>query len=76
MTRFEKFNTWLAWRLPKELTYWSFIRVMAHASGNEFSHRHPDSITFSEAARAWFSDPTTSTSTPSLEPAEPSKDTD
>lgn len=44
----------LAFALPDRVALWAFIRVMAYASARvENGTRHPNSITYEEAYKAW-----------------------
>lgn len=45
----EKIAIWVAWRLPRQVALWAFIRV---CSAQE---THPDDITYRSAHDAWIS---------------------
>jgi hypothetical protein len=46
------FWIWLAWKLPRELTYWCAVRVMAHAS-ERFPSKEVDSLTPADCLKSW-----------------------
>lgn len=33
----DKIAMWLAWRMPKRITHWCAVRVVAHATQGEYS---------------------------------------
>lgn len=48
----EKFWIWIAWKLPRKLTYWTSLRLMVFAwahPGNET----PDEISIMDALKRW-----------------------
>jgi hypothetical protein len=49
-----KFYQWLARHLPKQLVYFCYIRVHAHATCTTYSNRHPDEVNWREALDAWM----------------------
>lgn len=49
----DKLCQWLAWRLPRRLAYWAFIRVHSHATCTVYRDKSPDEITWVQAAAAW-----------------------
>lgn len=48
----DKFWRWIAWRLPKGLAYWVYIRVFAYAT-TVHSTKAPDELTYSDTMKAW-----------------------
>ncbi|HEX8838231.1 MAG TPA: hypothetical protein VF748_14915 [Candidatus Acidoferrum sp.] len=36
-TMIEKFQLWLAWKMPRRLVYWCAIRLLAHATTGKYS---------------------------------------
>jgi len=49
----ERFLVWLAWKLPNRLCYWAYMRVHAHATCTDYRDKHPDEVTWSQAAVSW-----------------------
>ena len=49
----EKWWTWIVWLLPRNLIYWSAIRLMAHASTGAWGDEHPDDISIMKALARW-----------------------
>ena len=49
----EKIVTWVAWHLPKNLVYWAFIRLAAHATTGKYGNTHPDELSVMEALNRW-----------------------
>lgn len=49
----EKLSMKLAWLLPKRVAAWAYIRVHAHATCTDFSNKHPDEVTLSDALKCW-----------------------
>ena len=49
----EKLQQWLAFKLPKQLVYWSAIRVLAHATCGAYSATVVPELTAMEALRRW-----------------------
>ena len=49
----ERFYQWLAWKLPRRVALWCYIRVMAHATTTIYSDQHPDDVGYSAAYKAW-----------------------
>jgi hypothetical protein len=43
----------IAWRLPKRLVMWSYIRVVAHATTGQYSDTVVPEITATEALKRW-----------------------
>jgi hypothetical protein len=43
---------WLAWKLPRRLAFWCYIRVVSHATILH-SDLTPDELTFGMISRAW-----------------------
>lgn len=44
---------WASRALPRELAYWAFIRVYAHATTGKYGNTHPDKIGYGKVARRW-----------------------
>jgi hypothetical protein len=44
----EQFFMWLAWSMPREMAYWTFIRVSTHQYSGS-----PDARTVEQALKAW-----------------------
>ena len=50
----EKFYQWLAFKLPKRLVYWCYIRVHSYATTTEeFKDKTPDEVNWHQALEAW-----------------------
>ena len=50
----ERFWTWLAWKLPRRLAYWTAIRVNAAATqAPQFSDKTPEQVSVMDALRVW-----------------------
>lgn len=49
----ERFYAWLAYRLPKRLAYWCYVRVHSYATVTEFTDRTPEEVNCFEAMKAW-----------------------
>lgn len=43
----------IAWKLPKPLVKWCYIRVAAHATMGEWGSTEPDSLGMMEALKRW-----------------------
>lgn len=43
----------IAWRLPKWLVYWCFIRVVAHATTGAYSSQIVPDLTAMDALKRW-----------------------
>jgi hypothetical protein len=50
---YEKLAIWIAWRLPKRVVLWAFIRVAAHATTGKYGNTHPDSIGYKDMHDRW-----------------------
>lgn len=44
---------WIAWRLPKRLVMWSYIRVGAHATQGQYSNTVVPELGMMEALGRW-----------------------
>ena len=64
-----KFYQWLAYKLPKQLIYFCYIRVHANATCTKYSNRHPDEVNWREALDCWLPNGCTEITTGS-QPAE------
>lgn len=49
----EKLLTFIAWRLPRSLVYWCFIRLWAHGTTGQWGNTHPGEMTFEQASKRW-----------------------
>ena len=49
----ERFYIWLAWKLPKKLTYWAAMRVLANATSGEYSNQGVASVSAIDAITRW-----------------------
>lgn len=49
----ERAAMWLAWRMPRWLAYWCFVRIAAHGTTGEWSGSVPDQLSVMEAMRRW-----------------------
>ena len=52
----ENIYRWLAWKLPKNLAKWAYIRVFAYST-SVHPTKTPDEITYSQTAKAWERQP-------------------
>ena len=54
MRTLEKFQMWVAWRMPRWLTYWCSVRLIAHATATD-EHRHTAAgeLTCMDALKVW-----------------------
>jgi len=56
MTKYElkeKFYSWLAWKLPRELVMWAAIRLGANATQGKWGHTVVPELTFMDALQRW-----------------------
>lgn len=49
----ERLLLWVAWHMPREIVYWCFIRLAAHATTGEFADREVPEVTCIEALTRW-----------------------
>ena len=49
----EKFWAWLAYKVPKRLAYWCYVRVHSHSTVTKFTDKHPSEVNCFEAMEAW-----------------------
>ena len=49
----DKLACWLAWKLPRSLAYWCFMRVGAHATTGEWEKQVVPDLLFMDAATRW-----------------------
>ncbi len=49
----ERFWIWLAWRLPRQLAYWTMIRVAAEASTGKYRHIEAPALLVVDALQRW-----------------------
>lgn len=45
--------SWLAWRLPRPLVQWAYIRVVAHSTTGDYSNTAPGELDVMTALRRW-----------------------
>lgn len=43
----------LAWKLPRRLVMWCFVRVVAHATAGEWGNSSPTEVNTMEALNRW-----------------------
>jgi hypothetical protein len=51
--RIEKLATWIAWHLPRQIVYWTIVRIFAVSSTGKFSNKEAGSITLFDAIEVW-----------------------
>lgn len=49
----EKFVMWVAWHLPKKLVYWCTIRLMAHATTDQYSGQIVPELLAMDVLKRW-----------------------
>jgi hypothetical protein len=49
----EKTLLYIVWKLPKEIVYWSFIRVSAHATTGQYGKHNPHDVSIMDALERW-----------------------
>jgi hypothetical protein len=49
----EKFQMWLAWRLPRWLVYFATVRAIAHATGGQYSNTVVPDLRAIEVLNRW-----------------------
>lgn len=49
----EKLITFIVWRLPKSIVYWSAIRVGANATQGDYGNESPTDLNFVTALKRW-----------------------
>ena len=49
----ENFWIWLAWKLPRPLTYWASIRLLSSATCGEWSNESPTTLLAMDALKRW-----------------------
>jgi hypothetical protein len=54
--RAEKFWTFLAWKLPKKLAYWAYIRVGVHGTQGPYSNQVVPELLMVEGLERWGKD--------------------
>lgn len=45
--------SWIAWRLPRRLVYWSSVRLMTYGTVGKYGTQKPNQLTIDEALRRW-----------------------
>lgn len=43
----------IVWTLPREIVYWSVIRVWSQGTTRQWGNTHPDELTWGEALKRW-----------------------
>jgi hypothetical protein len=51
--RKEKVIMWIAWRLPRRVVMWSYIRVGAHATQGEYGNTIVTELSMMDALKRW-----------------------
>lgn len=49
----EKFWIWLAWKLPRPLTYWASIRLLSSATCGKWENESPTTLLAMDALKRW-----------------------
>lgn len=49
----EKFWMWLAWRMPRQLTYWCAMRLLAQATQGQYSNQVVPELNAMDALKRW-----------------------
>ena len=49
----ERLLIWLAWRMPRSLSYWCAVRVGAHATTGDWGHFNTPETTVLDALKRW-----------------------
>lgn len=49
----DKLAMWIAWRLPRRLVMWCYIRVGAHATTGQYGNESPTEVNMMEALQRW-----------------------
>lgn len=49
----EKITVWLAWRLPRRLAMWAFVRVATWGTVGQYSNTEVPSLTCVDALDRW-----------------------
>ena len=49
----EKLCMWIAWKLPKRVVYWCFMRMCAHATQGPFRDQTPTGMTWETISKRW-----------------------
>ncbi len=44
---------WIAWKLPRKVVYFAYIRLQASASTGAYSYKPHDKISWTDAIKAW-----------------------
>lgn len=52
----DRISMWIAWRLPRRIVKWSYMRVCAHATTGKWEHCTPSGTSIHEGAMRWESD--------------------
>lgn len=48
-----RFTRWLAFKLPRALCYWAFIRVFAYATSGQYGNTEVPGLTCMDAMKRW-----------------------
>jgi hypothetical protein len=49
----DKFYLWLVWKLPRRLIMWAAVRVISHATTNQWSNQVVPSLKAMDALERW-----------------------
>jgi len=49
----DKLCQWIAWKLPKRIAMWTYVRVGAHATTGKYGDTVLPEITMMEALKRW-----------------------
>lgn len=49
----ERFQMWVAWRMPRWLVKWCAVRLMAHATTGEYGSTVVPELTGMDALKRW-----------------------
>lgn len=47
----------VAWKLPRKVVYWAYVRVMAHATSGPYGMEDVDRVSYSDACKRWEKGP-------------------
>ena len=49
----EKLYQWIAWKLPKRIAFWCFMRLCAHATQGKYGNDTPTNMTWETIIKRW-----------------------
>jgi hypothetical protein len=49
----EKVCMWIAWKLPRRLVMWCAVRLMAHATMDQYGGQEPGRVSIMDALERW-----------------------